>query len=308
MLNDTLKSGCQTKWKCIIILFFGAVLTLTGAVLEQGQFRYHGKRLSLEGTWTAREEVAANLSYDLGGNTLLLGTEEFLVPCGIDGVMTGENALAVITGGSGVLTRTAFYDLSGEPLGRLDLRERAMLRGIFLDSGFLGLCYGKDGCWSLVLCGTDGDIRSELTLEAQICYGILSLGTGFVVETEDALLFYDQELVCLNKYLMGSREVTAWVGENDLLAVVFSHQGENKLSTFSPEGELLGEEVLPMECRDLEISGYNVCVLDFESLRVYDAFCNCYAVSSEGGRALSLEADTKGLWLLGEGEAMYLKS
>lgn len=308
MLNDTLKSGCQTKWKYIIILFFGAVLTLTGAVLEQGQFRYHGKRLSLEGTWTVREEVAANLSYDLGGNTLLLGTEEISVPCGIDGVMTGENALAVITGGSGVLTRTLFYDHQAQTLGKIDLKDRAMLRGIFFDSGFLGLCYGKDGCCSLVLCGTDGDIRSELTLEAQICYGILSLGTGFVVETEEALLFYDQELVCLNKYLMGSREVAAWVGENDLLAVVFSHQGENKLSTFSPEGELLGEDVLPMECRDLEISGYNVCVLDFESLRVYDAFCNCYAVSSEGARALSLEADKKGLWLLGDGEAMYLKS
>lgn len=309
MLNDTLKSGCQTKWRYIIILVFTAAIALgTAFLLEQGQpLRYLGRKLSLEGSWEPWDGTNQKLCFEAGGKTLRVGAEEIPVPCGIDAVISGEEALAVITSGSGVLTRTVFYDDQAQALGKIDLKDRAMLRGVFLDGCFLGLCYGKDGSWSLLACGLDGSILAEKGLETEICCDLLGLDTGFVVETEDALLFYNDELEPVGTYLLGSRQVAAWAGEDDLLAVVFYHQGEYYLESFY-HTEAVAQCRIPMEIRDLAVVQGNICILDFESLRVYDAFCNCYAVSTEGARAVGLETCKNGLWLRGEAEALYFTS
>lgn len=308
MLNDTLKTGCQTKWKFIILLIFLAALAVgTALLLEQGQIlRLAGEKLSTHGVWEPRQETAG-FSYEPGGNILTTGGEEISVPCGIDALIEGADGFAVLTGGSGVLTRTLLYDHQAAFLGKIDLKDRAMLRGIFQKDVFLGLCYGKEGSWSLLKCGKDGQILSELVLETEFCYDLLGLDHGFVVETEDALLFYDHSLEPTGSYLLGSRQVMAWAAEGDLLAVVFLHQGEYVLETFF-QGQHVAQSPLPMEIRDLALVQGNICILDFESLRVYDAHCNCYVVSQEGARAVCLEPDGKGLWLQGEGEAIYFTS
>lgn len=309
MLNDTLKTGCQTKWKYIILLLFMATLALgTAFFLEMGlPVGLWGRKLSVDGVWEQMAETVPEFSYEPGGKELTAGGRSISVPCGIDAMISGADGFAVLTGGSGVLTRTVFYDPEGEQTGKIDLKDRAMLRGVFLDDCFLGLCYGKDGRWSLLKCGKDGQMLDELTLETEFCYDLLGFEYGFVVETEDALLFFSQELELTGNFLLGSRQVVAWAGEDELLAVVFLHQGVYELETFY-RAELVAGCQLPMEIRDLALVQGNICILDFESLRVYDAHCNCYAVSPEGARAVRLETDQKGLWLQGVGEAMYLTS
>lgn len=358
MLNDTLKTGCQTKWKFIIILLCMAALAVgTALLLEHGQrLGYYGHRLCLEGDWRPMEtavpldggavdgmlyllteqglvqmdeegclhllleetgdralaEGGGLVYYKRGGQSLqiysALGEADLVISGGVDGVIPGENAFGVITQGSGQVTRTVLYDYTGMPLGRVDEKDAAMVRGAFLGDALAGLCYGAGGRWSLKLWGPEGTLRAEKPLEAEICYDMLAVGNALVLHAQDEICFLDESMETGEHVLLGTMEVLFWAGGDDFLAVVLRHQGEYYLKTFSPRGEILGETKLPMEIRDLEISGNSVCLIDFENLRVYDAFCNCYGVSPDGARAVCLVSAPGGLWLLGDTEAMFLDS
>lgn len=356
MLGDTLKRGCQTKWKYVILLLSLCCLTLgTELLLEHGQiFRYYGRDLSMEGDWIPMEiscphnGVAVGdvlylkssqgifaveqknarllwqetemqlvpgekaLGYSPRGKSLCIfdpqGVQEVSVSGGVDALIPGDMAFAVITTGSGAMTRTKIYDYNGTVLGRVDETDVAMLQGVCTGDRLVGLCYGTDGLWRLKCYDLTGVCQGEYPLEAQCCDGILSVGDGLVVLSEDALTFWNDNFEQTGTFLLGSNSVCFWSEGDNLLAVVLWGQGGYRLVTFSPEGELLGEAELPMEIRALEVSGSQVCLLDFECLRVYDAFGHCDAVSSHGARASCLVSDGKGLWLLGDGEAMYFTS
>lgn len=269
---------------------------------------------SLEGESGLRlsgESIA--LAYVPGGNSVhIFGRETsrtLSVPGGVDALAAGETCFALITAGSGYLTQTDIYDYEGRLLGRIGLKSSAMVRCAFTGSYLAALCYGTDGLWSLNFYDSDGTACLHVSLEAEICYDLCPVGEQIAVFTADELLFFDEAGLCTGNYLLGSGEILAWdTGEKGYLALALRSQGKYQLKTFSQGGALLGEAELPLEIRALEVSGSSVCLLDMEGLRVYDAFCHFMSVSGEGARAVSISATEKGLWLLGNGEMMYLNS
>lgn len=237
------------------------------------------------------------------------GNHSVRVSGGVDAVIPGENSFAVITSGSGLLTRTKLFDYEGNLTGSVDLKDSAMVRGAFVGDRLAALCYGTDGTWRLDFYMVSGALADRLPLDAEICYDLITVGENIVLWTADELLFLDETGQCVGNFLLGSGEILTWdTGERDYLALVLCSRGEYYLKSFSQTGQVLGEAVLPMEIRDLEVTGTSICVLDFENLRVYDAFCDLQSVSGEGARAVTMTATDKALWLLGDGEIMQLNS
>ena len=237
------------------------------------------------------------------------GWSSLRISGGVDAVASGNAGLAVLTSGSGYLTRTVIFDETGGYTGRVDLKESAMVRFAFLGNHLMALCYGTDGQWQLAQYSLRGELLVSVTLETEICYDLISVGTGVAVLTSDALLFFDESGNPQNSFLIGNGQIAHWAtGEKGYLAIVLCSRGQYRLITFSESGEMLGEAELPMEIRDLEVSGSNLCVLDFQQLRIYDPFCRLRQSSREGARAESITAGEKILWLLGDGEMISYKS
>ena len=248
----------------------------------------------------------------MGKQLLLLDEQvQIIVPVsgGADAVAAGQHGFAVITSGSGCITRTKVFDYDGAVTGEIDLKDSAMLRCAF--SGYLlaALCYDTEGLWSLEYYTRQGEKMISVPLTAEICYDLISVGTGIAVYSSEGLLFFNGQGSFLEKHLLGTNQILHWAAdEKGYLAVICRSRGQYRLKTLSETGELLGEAVLPMEIRDLEVSGSNVCVLDNEQLQVYDAFCRLLRTSQEGARAASITAGDKTLWLVGDGEIMCMNS
>ncbi len=238
-----------------------------------------------------------------------MGQHSVRISGGVDAVIPGESSFAVITSGSGLLTRTKIFDYGGDLTGSIDLKDSAMVRGCFVGDRLAALCYGTDGSWRLDFYTASGTQEYSLPLYAEICYDLITVGESIVLWTADELLFFDETGQCVGDFLLGSGEILTWAtGGRDYLALVLCSRGEYRLKSFSQDGQVLGEAVLPMEIRALEVTGTSICVLDFENLRVYDAFCDLQSVSGEGARAVTMTATDKALWLLGDGEIMQLIS
>lgn len=226
---------------------------------------------------------------------------------GIDAVFVGDDRFAVITSGSGYLTNTLLYDESGCLTGQIGLTEEAMVSGAFAEEVFAALSYGKDGRWYLGWYSPEGKELRKSAVDAEICFELRTVGQMLVLRTEDGLLFYEKEGSLLERVSFGTAEFLSWdSGEQDYLALVVASRGKYRLKTLSESGQLLGEAELPMEIRDLEVSGRRVYILDPEALRIYDAFCDLKTVIAQGARAVQIAAAEEKIWLPGNGELMEL--
>lgn len=304
-------SGCSPETEAIALgeeLYFADGATVT--VLEVPQ----NAGYTLEAEQNVELVAGGGIfAYTPGAKQLYMlgpqGSKTLNMPGRCDSVAAGESSFAVITAGSGFLTRTDIFSMDGELTGRIGKKNSAMVRCAFFGENLAALCYDTNGQWHLEAYSCQGAPEWEILLETDICYDLVNVGRNLAVWTEDALLFFDKNGSSAGSQLLGSGEIVAWAtGEKDYLALVICSRGAYTLKTFSGTGKLLGEAELPMEIRDLEVSGSNICLLDFESLRVYDAFCQLQSVSEDGARAVSIAADGKGLWMLGDGEMMYLDS
>lgn len=234
-----------------------------------------------------------------------LKTLEF--PGGVDAVFTGKDHFAVITAGSGYLTNTVLYTGEGTMSGQIGLVDEAMISGAFLDDLFAGLSFGKDGVWYLGWYTPAGVMVQKSAVDALQCFELRSLGDMLVIRTQDELLFYEKAGDLVERVSFGTAEFVSWdFSENDFLALVVRSRGKYRLKTLLESGQLLGETELPMEIRDLAVSGNRVLVLDPETLRIYDAFCATDAISDLGARAAQIAAGENKIWLLGNGELMKL--
>lgn len=248
----------------------------------------------------------------MGKQVLLLDDQaQITVPVsgGVDAVAAGQHGFAVITSGSGCITRSKILDYDGTVTGQIDLKESAMLRCAFSGELLAALCYDEEGVWSLEYYTRQGEKMISVPLAAEFCYDLISVGTGIAVYSSDGLLFFNEQGSAQEEHLLGTNEILHWAAdEKGYLAVVCRSRGQYRLKTLSETGELLGEAVLPMEIRDLEVSGSNVCVLDNEQLQVYDAFCRLLRTSQDGAGAASITAGGNILWLVGDGEIMCMNS
>jgi hypothetical protein len=283
----------------------------TATVLDaQGQVQY-----SLE---TDSERLCGSVSavayMPLGKTLYLLGDkrgETLTISGGIDAVILGsDSCVAVITAGSGYLTKTEIYDTSGQLLGEIGLSDAAMVAAAFLseDQLLAGLCVLTDGSWELRYYGTDGVLRNAAVLEDLSYQDVYSCGEGVLVETEEAVLFMNEAGDQTGSFTWDVGHLDALECSQEGYAVLALSQGCNyALYSIGMDGSLWGKTQLDGPIRGLSVCGNTVCILDFEKLRVYDRHCEPTKIFPEGARAATVVAEDGACWLLGDGELMHLR-
>jgi hypothetical protein len=283
----------------------------TATVLDaQGQVQY-----SME---TDAERLCGSVSaaaYTPLGKTLnLLGDkkgETLAISGGIDTVILGrDSCVAVITAGSGYLTKTEIYDTSGQLLGEIGLSDAAMVAAAFLseDQLLAGLCVLTDGSWELRYYGRDGVLRNTAALKDLAYQDVLSCGEGVLVETEEAVFFMNEAGDQTGSFTWDVGSLDALECSQEGYAVLILSEGcTYELYTVGMDGSLWGITQLSGPIRGLSVCGNTVCILDFEELEVYDRHCEPTKIFPEGARAATVAAEDGACWLLGDGELMHLR-
>lgn len=249
-------------------------------------------------------------AYGPGGKTLYLLTEdgwsELSFPCGILWAAVGkEDRLAVITTGSGFLTKTEWYDFSGNRLGEYGLTDETMVMGAFArkDQRFFGLCLNTSGRWNLKIFDETGAFSEEISLEDASGCRVLPCGEGAAVLTDTALLFFSGDGQETGRYPLGVTKPKDWrCSERGWAVLILQRGSQSILQTVSMEGRELGQTRISGPVRDVTVFGNTLYALDLQALRVYDKECALLEEDPEGARAAGLWAGGGSLWLLGSGE------
>lgn len=258
----------------------------------------------------AGEPVMAYVPGERSVTLLSVGIRNVAVPGAVDGVIPGGDAFGVILSGSGYLTNTVLYDLSGEKLCEIGLVEEAMINGCFLGEkeGFAALSYGTDGVWQVGFYSFAGTLYSHQRLISDTVPQIMPLGGNVCLITDEDILILDHSGEVIASLPLGVWEPGLTASGRDCLAMVLFSRGAYRIMTVSSRGEILGQWELPNMPVDLAVSAGKIYVLDTGNLRVYDAFGNLRLISPEGARAGKLEASEKCVWLIGNGELMRLEN
>lgn len=293
----------------------GAAVCLGGTVtvMDNGG----GEAYSLE---TGEEDLcltgdSAAAAYVPGGKTLYWmgewGWREMTFPLGVYGAFPGEeDALAVLTTGSGYLTKIVFYDSAGKVTGEIGMTDRIMAAGGFCqeDRRFWALCISGEGRWSGEVYDMTGERLCSVPLENP--RQILSCGTGAAVLTATELIFFTGDGLETGRYSLEGAPPSQWrCSETGWALLVWQRGRQTVMKTVSREGTLLGETVLDGPVRDVEVCGNVLYALDLQTLGVYDKQCSLLDSCGDGARAAGLTAFSGGCWLFGSGEVkQYLIS
>lgn len=225
----------------------------------------------------------------------------------VDAAFAGESYGAVITAGSGYLTKTVIFNSDGTVTGEVGLVRGAMTAVAFLpeDTGLVALSFSVDGKWYLSVYGLDGIEHSSTELPAVWCSTVWTVEARIFVRTDQEILIYDSVLKPCGSVSFGTGQfVAATAGDRGFFALITESRGRYCLSICSSDGTRLGQTELPMEPLDICISGRGIYVLDREALRIYDSACSSRYICDEGARAWGLKAGDGDLWLLGDGEIL----
>ena len=232
------------------------------------------------------------------------GSKRLEIPQGIDGAAIGpDGQLAVITAGSGYLTETNLFSPDGIETGRIGLTDSAMAMAVFLPDGALvSCCVSTDGRWRLRIdrAGT----CSETDLSPVVVYDLRRCGTGVALWTCDGIAFFDDTGRETGTFLFRDSELISW-DCGDFAAVLLRGQKNNRLAAVTPEGEVV---VFPSNARspvEVAACGRRVCLLDRESLLVYDRAGVLLEADACGARAGHIRSAGQDLLLLGDGQMRF---
>ena len=235
------------------------------------------------------------LAYEPGGRYLYLADEGGCsildVPAGADAAAPGpEGGVAVITAGSGYLSELKVFDRDGTIRFEAGFPDQVIADLTYLKNGTLALCgVSRSGNWSLIL----GDRTVPLETEA-VC-DMAPAGNGVALWTVEGLLRFDE-----------TGELTASMPGQGLdwacggaLALLVYQDGGFRLQLFARDGTVSRSDILPRMPGRLTVCKDFVCVLDRESLLIYDDRGARREMRSSGGAARILSW-RDGLILVGE--------
>lgn len=275
--------------------------------------------LELDGRTAYRETTAlqapqavyssgAAAVFDPGGCTLFLinGTriQTLDIPLGIDAAAVSDSGnVAVITADSGYSTVTCCFDPQGVLLREVKLRDEAMvLMTYLLGQETLAACIiTADGTWLLRYYNEDTCI--EIPLESSEVYEIKPCGSGVALWTCEGICLISGTGEHCGTLNIAPEELLLW-DSNSFAAAVVLEEGSPVLVTIDEMGTVSRSQPLGRTPRNLSVCASRLCVLDRESLLIYDRHCLLKDSTSEGAYAASAQAIPGGVALYGDCEFM----
>ena len=308
-LVRTLDHGPQNRWvpgeETPETAFFleGQICTLKGQRLQCWDLSGQAGAtwtVPLEAPQTIRSEKWAAFYESKGRQLYLLGREltEISVPGSIyAAALSDRGQSAVITQGSGCLTRTVRYDSSGREVGEISLTDRAMVLLTYLrgTDTLAACCVTNTGDW--VLCFDDGGHTIEITLDASLVYDLRPWGQVVMLWTDRGLAAYTPQEGLVQEVRLGSQEMIAWDSSGFGAAAVW-RAGQCVLLTITEGG--VKEVALTEAPRALSVCGNSLAILDSQALLLYDRNSALLRTESQGALARSVQAVDGGAILFGE--------
>lgn len=300
---DWQEASCEESTN-IIALSHGALL------VDGGMLRH----LSDSGSVTDALDTGAEQLSLLSGGSAGTWSEEALyrwteqgfavtpVPTGILQADAREGEAAVISKGSGYLTRTLIFGADGAETAAIGLTDSAMTQ-IALTAHALGsICAEADGGWSLRIYEKDGTERANVPLEAGEQCQLRACGSGFAVLAEQSLRFFDEAGTETGAYALEMQHVSHWAADDGWAALLLGSGGVQRIVTVDDRGNVLGDGSHTGVVRDIAAESGRLYILDMQRLSGYNMQCRQVYISPQGARAAGLSACDRRVWLVGNGE------
>ena len=210
--------------------------------------------------------------------------------------------MAAVTAGSGYLTVTEIYSPEGTLEQTVALTDRAMVMMAFLEDGTLAsCCVDRAGRWLLRL--DRGEEALEVLLEDALVYDILPCGGGAALWTCGGVRFFDVQGAETGCLALNGEAVLDWAC-GDFAALTVYEDGGYRLRIASPDGRSQALCALTGKPMMLTVCDKSVCLLDRESLLVYDDFGILRHRSAIGARAGAVYARAGRTLLTGDGQLL----
>ena len=244
--------------------------------------------------------------YEPGGRTLWIagmeGAETISVPQGIDQAAVGpEGRAAVITCGSGYLTETRLYDPAGVCRKTISLRDSAMAMMAWCGETLASCVVTGEG-WLLRLDGPETELTVPLT--AELVYDLQAMGEDLALWTDQGISCYDRLGRMLWQESIPDGQVLDWdCGAQ--AALLIRRDSAYHILLLSPDGKPTLSPPLPRRPQLLRLCNNYICLLDRQSLLVYDKQGVLRESYVPGGRAAAIAALEDGVLLVGGGCLRY---
>lgn len=300
---DWQEASCDESTK-IIALSHGALL------IDGGMLRHLGDSGRLTDTLDTGAEQLSPLSGSSAGawseEALYRWTEQGFavtpVPAGILQADVWNGEAAVISKGSGYLTRTLIFGVDGAETAAIGLTDSAMTQIALTEHALGSICAEADGGWSLRIYEKDGTERVNLPLEAGEQCQLRACGSGFAVLAEQSLRFFDEAGTETGAYALEMQHVSHWAADDGWAALLLGSGGVQRIVTVDDRGNVLGEGSHTGVVRDMAAESGRLYILDMQCLSSYNMQCRQVTASPQGARAAGLSACDRRVWLVGNGE------
>lgn len=195
-----------------------------------------------------------------------------------------ETYLSAIISASGYRTKTVIFTEQGEIIGEIPLGDKTMVESALLkeDSLLACLCLTDGGDWECLLYTPEGELLHSIDLGCAVCYELMPLGEYVGIRTEKGILVISHEGKTVSE-IPGA--VDLWAVSEHYIACVAG----NQLTTYTPEGDLLGEAVLPYYPKHISAFGNRIYIHYGEGIGCYRPTGELLWFRREGSMAYTLQ-------------------
>ena len=204
-----------------------------------------------------------------------------------------ESYLSAIISASGYRTKTVVFTEQGEIIGEIPLRDKTMVESVFLkeDSLLAALCLTDGGDWECLLYTPEGKLLHSADLRCAVCYELLPLGEYVGIRTGNGIQVISHEGKLVSEI---SGTIDLWTVSEHYIACVAGDQ----LKTYTPEGDLLGEAVLPYYPKHISALGNRIYIHYGEGIGCYHPTGELLWFRREGSMAYALQPFSCGCVLI----------